>query len=287
MNDALMMHEGLTARAGSGALRDWVRLHAWSARRRSGVAAVIAVIAALSAGVVCVETDFSGLLAARRQLDDAERKLAEAQSAVGRLPAIRRAASSIPQDFRESTVADDVRRVSELTSTSGLTLVTLEPSAPGGTGAETFRPMKFVAQGGFEQLRAFLTGLAAQPALVVPAELAIKRNGEGLAIAATVQVFDGLSPIRYDATGGDRGGVPSDPFAGGTADGTGKGALRLTGVLQDSTGIVALVESASGTQAVRAGQVIGGVRVEHVLPSHLVFTEGGKRQILSWAEEAK
>jgi hypothetical protein len=287
MGDALMMHEGLTARAGSGPLRDWIRLHAWSARRRTGVAAAIAVIAALSAAFACVETDFSGVQTARRQLDDAERKLAEAQRTVGRLPAIRQAASGVLQAVRESTAADDVRRVSELTSTSGLTLVTLEPSAPGGAGAETFRPMKFVAQGSFAQLRAFLTGLAAQPALVVPAELAIKRNSEGLAIAATVQVFDGLPPIELDATAGYQDGVPSDPFTSGTADGTGKGALRLTGVLQDSASIVALVESASGTQAVRTGQAIGGVRVEHVLPSQLVFTEGGKRQILTWAEETK
>lgn len=287
MSDALMMHEGLTARAGSGPLRDWTSLHAWTVRRRSGVAAAIAVIAALSAGVACVETDFSGVQAARRQLDDAERKLAEAQRAVGRLPAIRQAASGVPHGFRESSAADDVRRVSELTSTSGLTLVTLEPSAPGGAGAETFRPMKFVAQGSFAQLRAFLTGLAAQPGLVVPDELAIKRNGEGLAIAATVQVFDGLPPIELDTADDDQDGVLTDPFASSTADGTGSGALRLTGVLQDRTGIVALVESASGTQAVRAGQVIGGARVAHVLPSQLVFTEGGKTQILTWAEETK
>ncbi|RQH02917.1 hypothetical protein [Paraburkholderia dinghuensis] len=287
MSDALMMHEGLTARPGSGWLRDWMRLHAWSVRRRSGVAAVIAVIAALSAGVVIVEADLLGVRTARTELDDTEHKLADAQRVVARLPAIRQAVSGVPRGSRESTAADDVRLVSELTSTAGLTLVTLEPSAPGGAGAEAFRSMKFAAQGSFAQLRAFLAGLATQPVLVLPGDLTIKREGEGLSIAATVQVFDGLPPIQLDATSGDRNGVATDPFTSSATDGSGKGALRLTGVLQDRASIVALVESASGTQAVRAGQVFGGVRVEQVLPSRVVFTEGGKSQILTWAEEAK
>ncbi|WP_233864906.1 hypothetical protein [Paraburkholderia adhaesiva] len=287
MSDALMMHEGLTARQGNGSLRDWMSLHAWSVRRRSGVAAAIAVIAALSAGAVLVETDPLGVRAARTELDDAEHKLADAQRVVARLPELRLAASEVPQGSRESTAADDVRLVSELTSAAGLALVTLEPSAPGGAGAETYRSMNFAAQGNFAQLRAFLAGFATQPVLVLPAELAIKRDGGGLSIAATVQVFDGLPPIQLDATSGDRNGVATDPFTSSAADGSGNGALRLSGVLHDSKGIVALVESASGTQAVRAGQLFGGVRVEQVLPSRVVFTEGGKSQILTWAEETK
>lgn len=287
MSDALMTHEDSTARQGGGSLRTWTRLHAWSVRRRTGVAAAIAVIAALTTGAVCIGDDLSGVRTARKALHDAERKLADAQVAVARLPALRQAVSSVPGSFHESSAADDVRRVSELTSTSGLALVTLEPLAPGGAGAETFRPMKFAAQGGFAPLRAFLAGLAAQPGLVVPAELAIKRNGEGLSIASTLQVFDGLPPVQLGAAGGDRDGPASDPFASSAADGPGKGALRLTGVLQDRAGIVALVETASGTQAVRAGQTFAGARVEHVLPSRVVFASGGKSQIVTWAEEAK
>jgi hypothetical protein len=286
MSDALMNHEGLTSDLESGALRDWMRLHAWSARRRSGVATAIAMLAALGAGIVCVEADLTGVRAARAKLDTAERKLADARRAVAQLPVLRLA---VPEGLRgrlESTAADDVRRVSSLISASGLTLVTLEPSAPGGTGAETYRAMKFAAQGGFAQLRAFLTGLAAQPGLVVPADLAIKRRAEGLSIAATLQVFDDLPPLRLDDTHA-RDGAASDPFAGGIADGPGKSALRLAGVIQGGAGIVATVESASGTEAVRAGQAFAGARVEGVLPSRVVLTSGGKRQLLTWAEEAK
>lgn len=287
MSDALMKHEGLTSGLDSGALRDWMRLHAWSVRRRSGVAAAIAMLAALSAGAVCVEADLTGVRAARGELDAAERKLADAQRAVGQLPALRLAVSEAPRGLRESTAADDVRRVSNLISTSGLTLVTLEPSAPGGTGAEAFRPMKFAAQGGFTQLRAFLTGLEAQPGLVVPDELAIKRHGEGLSVAATLQVFDDLPPLQLDDTDDDWDGEASDPFASSVADGSGKSALRLTGMIQGSAGTVALVESASGTEAVRAGQAFAGAHVESVLPSRVVLTSGGKSQLLTWAEEAK
>jgi hypothetical protein len=285
MNDVVMLHEGWGARERSGTLRGWMNLHAWSVRRRLGVAAAISAIVGVGAGAVCIEADLLGVQAARSEMDDTERKLADAQRVVERLPAMRAATAGISRGSRESTAADDVRRVSELTSKSGLVLVTLEPSAPGGAGAETFRSMKFVAQGGFAPLRAFLAGLAAQPALVVPAELAIKRNGEGLSIAATVQVFDALPPVQVDAAGADREAAPSDPFASGAADGSGNGALRLAGVLQDGTGIVALIESASGTQAVRTGQMFGGVRVEQVLPSRVVLAGGGKSQVLTWAGE--
>lgn len=289
MTDALIQHESLTARQSGGALHDWMRLHAWSVRRRRAVAAAIAAISALSAGAVCVEADMAGVRAARTQLDDAGRRLAAAQRAVDRLPSLRRAASGVSQGVRESTAADDVRRMSELTSTSGLALVTLEPSAQGGAGAETFRPMKFVAQGGFAQLRTFLGGLATQPGLVVPADLSIRRNGDGLSIAATLQVFDGLPPIQPDAPDSARDGAASDPafdpasdpFASSAAD----GALRLVGVLHGGAGIVALVESASGTEAVRAGQMVAGARVERVLPSRVVLASGGKSRILTWAGE--
>jgi hypothetical protein len=287
MSDAVMLHGGTAARERSGALRDWTTLHAWSVRRRAGVAAAIAMVAVVSASAVCIEADLAGVRAARNELADAEGRLADAQRTVARLPAIREAASGAMQGSRESTPADDVRRLSELTSTSGLTLVTLEPSAPGGAGAESFRSMKLVAQGGFAQLRAFLGGLATQHALTVPAELAIKRNGDGLSIAATLQIFEGLPPLQLDATGGGRDGTASDPFANATADGAGTGALRLSGVLQDGAGIVALIESASGTQAVRAGEMFGGVRVEHVLPSRVVFAAGGKSQVLTWTEETR
>jgi hypothetical protein len=287
MSDAAMLHEDWGARERSGSLRDWMNLHAWSVRRRLGVAAAISAIVGVSAGAVCIEADLLGVRAARSELDDAERELADAQRVVARLPAIRASSSGMSRGVRESTAADDVRRVSELTSKSGLVLVTLEPSAPGGAGAETFRSMKFVAQGGFPQLRAFLAGLAAQPALVVPAELAIRRNGDGLSIAATVQVFDALPPVQADATGAGSNAAASDPFASGAADGSGNGGLRLAGVLQDGAGIVALIESASATQAVRAGQMFGGVRVEQVLPSRVVLAGGGKSQVLTWAEEIR
>lgn len=286
MSDAVMLHEGWVMRERSGALRDWMNLHAWSVRRRSGVAAVIAVIAAMSACAVYIEADLPGVRAAARELDGAERKLADAQHVVARLPAIRAAASGELHGSHESTAADDVRRVSELTSTSGLTLVTLEPSASGGAGAETFRSMKFAAQGSFAQLRAFLDGLATQPALVVPSDLAIRRDGDGLSIAATMQVFDALPPVTLDAATGGRDGAASDPFAS-AAVGAGKGALRLSGVLQGGAGIVALVESASGTQAVRAGEMLGGFRVKQVQPSRVVFTAGGERQVLTWIEETR
>ncbi|MFC5431315.1 hypothetical protein ACFPTO_21290 [Paraburkholderia denitrificans] len=291
MSGVLMTHHGLTAYVGFEALRDWMRVHAWSVRRRTGVAAALALTAALSAGVACVAVDFVGVRAARSELHEAEHALADAQRAVARLPvltqSLRQAGSGATYGNLKNSAADEVRRVSGLTANAGLALSTLEPSGSGGAGAESFQAMKLVAQGSFSQVRAFLAGLSMQPELVVPGELTIKRNGERLSVAATLQVFDGLPPAQPGTTGSVSDRVTFDPFANSIADGTGDGSLRLTGVLQDRAGRIALIESASGTKAVQVGQMFAGARVERIETSRVVLTSGGTSQTLTWAEEVK
>jgi len=290
MTGAMVNHDDRLMRANSGIARDWLSVHAWSARRRAMVAATIATAAALGAGTACVEADLAGERAARTALASAQRTLADAQRAAARLPALRQSVSLAPRSVGEGSAAEDVRRVSKLTSTVGLTLVTLEPAAQDGTGTQRFRPMKLVAQGSFAQLRAFLAGLSAEPGLVVPEDLVIKRDGDGLSIAATLQVFDGLPPLQPLPLDGRRDALvaqTSDPFTSDAADGAGGGALRLAGVIHDRAAIVALVETASGTQAVRTGQAFEGGRITGVLSSGVVFATGGRSQTLTWSQEAK
>ncbi|WP_296659049.1 hypothetical protein [Paraburkholderia sp.] len=291
MSGVLTTHHDLSAYTGLAALRDWMRLHAWSVRRRTGVAAVLALMAALSAGVACVAVDFVGVRAARSELHEAEHTLADAQRAVARLPVLklsrRQAGSDVTYGNRKGSAADELRRISGLTSHAGLALSTLEPSGSGGAGAESFQAMKLVAQGSFSQVRAFLAGLSVQPELVVPDELTIKRHGERLSVAATLQVFDGLPPVQSGTTGSVSDRATFDPFANSVADVTGNGALRLTGVLQDRMGRIALIESASGTNAVQVGQMFEGARVERIETSRVILTSGGTTQTLTWAEEMK
>ena len=287
MSDAIVAHDEGLLPPRSAKLRDWLSVHAWSGRQRSVVVAAIAATAALGAGTVCVEADLVGLQAARRELADAERGFADAQRAVARLPLLRQAVSAAPRSAGDGTAADDVRRVSELTSAAGLTLVTLEPLPPAGAAALLFRPMKLVAQGGFAQVRAFLAALAKQPGLVVPDDLSIQRDGDGVSLAATLQVFDGLPPMPFDEPRPPLMAGAADPFAGGAGDGMGGGALRLAGVMEDRARVVALIETAAGTEAVQAGQTFAGGRVERVQSSGVVLTFGGQTQTLAWRQEAK
>lgn len=289
MSGAVMRQAGLPVQRDRGALRGWMQLHAWGVRRRRGVFVTVAVLTAAVAFEVCIEWDVAGLRAAESGLADIERTLAEAQRTVARLPALKEAAAS-KGALRNSTgsAAEDIHRVSRLTAATGLALLSLEPSASGGTGAESFRALRLAAQGDFAQLGSFLAGLSAASGLIVPTEVAIKRNVESLSIAATLQVFDGLPPVSVaELPGEDDEGEVLDPFAsrfGGVAS---EGSQRLAGVIQDRSSIVALIEAASGTEAIQAGQAFGGGRVVQVAPSRVVLSSGPTNQTLTWAREAK
>jgi type II secretory pathway component PulM len=271
------------------ALRNWTLPHAWSLRQRCSVFVATAALVAILAGVACTTWDLAGLRAAETQLTDAQRMRSEVQRSVERLPALRAAgASRQTPRVQANSVADDIRSVSGSASRSGLSLLSLEPSATGGTDAGAFRTLKLAAQGSFAQLRGFLAGLAEAPGLIVPVDIAIKRaGGDGLSLSAALQVFDRLPalPLVTPADGDDDSQF--DPFADRFAAGVGAGALRLAGIMQDGAAIVALVETPLGTEAVRAGQSFGGGRVERVAPTHVVLSSSAGSQTLNWVEAAK
>jgi len=187
-----------SVRASRGsALRAWSMLYAWSPRRRLGAALAIAVLAGASTSGACIVWDPLGVHGARAALEDAQKRRDDARQAVARLPALRAAAArTAPRAPHVGNSADDVRRVSQLAAQSGLVLHALEPGAGGGAKAEAFRSIKLVAQGSFAQLRALLESFAREPALTVPSELAIRRTGAGVSIAATLHVYDALPAVR-------------------------------------------------------------------------------------------
>lgn len=289
MNGVLTGREGMALSADGGVPRSWRRLHAWSVRQRLGAVAVTAVLAATLAGFVCTVWDLAGLGAAEAGLTDAQRALAEARETVTRLPALRAAAAPrATQSVNTDSTADDIRNISGLASGSGLSLLSLEPTGSGGSGAGSFRTLKLVAQGGFAQLQRFLAGLAEAPQLVVPVEIAIKCTaGDVLSIAATLQVFDRLPALPLPALVAEGEVAEFDPFANRFAAATGTGSPRLAGILHDGKAIVALVETSEGTEAVKAGQPFGGGRVERIAPSHVVLSSSGASQTLTWTEDKK
>ncbi|MFD1556786.1 hypothetical protein ACFSHT_14340 [Paraburkholderia silviterrae] len=273
-------------------LRGWLPLHAWSGRRRAAIATAFGALAAGLMGGACVALDLGGGLAAQSALADAKARLAGARQTLARLSALQRDAQDWPQRVRDGSAAGDIRSVSQLAAQAGLVLIALEPAASGGPRAQAFRTTKLVAWGSFGQLRAFLEGLAALPELAVPAELTVRRSGEGLAVSAMLQVFDGLPAVAI-ARRGEAGGALADPFASrfagalGAAAGQGGVAMRLAGMLVERGRAIALVETAEGTVAVQAGATLGGAHVSSVDAARVVLALDGATHSLTWAEDAK
>ncbi|WP_322047148.1 hypothetical protein [Paraburkholderia sp. J67] len=269
----------------SASLRGWRPLHAWSARRRAAFALTLGVVAAVLTGAACVTMDVGGRETAGVALADAQARLVSARQTLARLPALRRDAQDWPQRPRHGSAADDMRDVSQLAAQAGLALVALEPVSPGSGKMPVSRGTKLMAQGSFAQLRDFLDGLAELPELAVPVELTLRRGAGGLAISATLQVFDGLPAIAFAQDAQD-GGALADPFAdrlGRASGATEDAAMRLAGVLVERGRAVALVETASGTTAVQAGTTLAGARVLEVNPARVVLALDGATQTLHWA----
>lgn len=273
-------------------LRGWAPLHAWSGRRRRVVAGVIAAVACVLATSIGMTTDLAGTAAADARLAAARRELEEARRALTALPALKRAAVlEAPQGQRRTgSSADDARVVAELAASAGVVLVSLESGASTGKDAqrtEAFRTLKLAAHGDFAQLRALLRGLARAPALIVPAEATIRRNGAQLSLAAALSVFDALPSLPAAATADDAG-TPPDPFATNHVDGAPTDdSLRFAGLIQDRTHAVALIETPSGTDAVERGSRIEGERVTRIAMREVTLTAGSTTRVLKWTEDAR
>ncbi|WP_343675387.1 hypothetical protein [Paraburkholderia heleia] len=278
------------AQSGAGnASRGWPPLHAWSPRRRLAVDLTIAVLALATATGACIVGDPLGVHAAREALEAAQKRNADARKMLARLPALRDAAARTPwRAPRGGNSADDIRRISQLAAQSDLVLQVLEPGIAGGTQTEAFRSIKLVAQGTFAQLRRLLEGLAREPALTVPSELAIRRIGSGLSVSATLHVYDALAavpPAAASAAAAVRD--PFDPFMQAAAAGRAEDGWRLAGILQDRQRILALVETPDGVVTAQAGEAIGDARVLEIAPARVVVAARGTTRALGWAEPAK
>lgn len=277
------------AQARSGvAWRGWPPLHAWSARRRLAVALAIAFLSGAAASGACIVGDPLGVHAGRTALADAQMRYDEARRALARLPALREAAAGEAAHAPHTgNSADDIRRISQLAAQAGLVLHALEPGAAGGAHAEAFRSIKLVAQGSFAQLRSLLEAFVSEPALTVPAELAIRRTSAGLSISTTLRVYDALPAAPLALASAEGAGAVADPFARATAAGSAQSGWRLAGILQDRQRIVALVETPEGVVTAQAGQAIGDGRVVQVGPARVVVLAGGATHALGWTEAAK
>ena len=251
-----------------------VPLAEWSRRRRLLVAVTIAASVFGIGANAWISADLGGVQASRAALDEARHREERANRALAQLPALRRDAAASPVGLASGgwTSADDLRVVSLLAARSGVALLTLTPGAASGAGLDAMRTLHFTAQTDFLHLMVFLRGLSDLPVLVVPEDVTAKRSGSTLAISATLQVFNALSPVLAspelfaddDLDADDEEMVFYDPFSpqpdagGAVADAV---LLRLVGMLRDRTRGLALLETADGATTIERGQRLGDDRV--------------------------
>lgn len=285
---------------------DWrkqlrVPIEVWSGRRRALVAAAIAMLVFATGAHSWVVADLGGVERSRSASGVAAQRLADAQRALAQLPALRRDAALIfaTRGPAAWTSADDVRVVSGLAAQSGVALLSVEPGAASGAGAEHMRPMHLSAQTDFVHLMALLHGLSDLPVLIVPEDVTVRRTGGALSVQATLRVFSGLRPVPADASAGALAEDPSgmdddeevvffDPFATppmlAGVDAGDLTLLRLAGLLHDRSHGLALLDTPDGPATVVAGQTLGAGLVTRVDALGITVAGQGASRTLALAE---
>lgn len=279
-------------------------LEAWSRRRRLVTALMIAALVFGFGAYGWVVADLGGVETSRAALASSAQRLADARRSLAQLPAVRRFANvaRASQGSASWTSTDGVRLVSELAADNGITLLSMEPGAVGGTGVETMRPVQLTAQTDFVHLMAFLRGLGDLPVLIVPVDVTVKRQADSLAMSATLHVFSALRPVASarpeDLSIGDdldaedeEDVVFYDPFALApmlaSDNRIDASQLRLVGLLRDRTRSLALLETADGAMTAQSGQQLGPERVTRLDALTITLANiasGGATRTLAMAE---
>jgi Tfp pilus assembly protein PilO len=277
-------------------------LAAWSRRRRWLVALLIAAVVFGLGAHGWVVADLGGVEASRTALEAATRHLADARRALAQLPALRREAAATPGAKLPASwaSADDVRIVSELAAQNGVSLLSVEPGATSGSGADSMRPIQITAHTDFVHLMAFLRGLSDLPVLIVPVDVTVNRDAASLTVRATLHVFSALRPVPSTATADafadesldsddEEDIVFFDPFllpqmlASGEPQ-SDTSQLRLVGLLHDRTRGLALLDTPDGATTVVSGQQLGTERVTRLDALSITLANGGATRTLALAE---
>ncbi|MFL9866380.1 hypothetical protein PQR67_19585 [Paraburkholderia fungorum] len=278
-------------------------LVAWSRRRRWVVALLIAAVVFGLGSHGWVVADLGGVEASRTALEAATRHLVDARRALAQLPALRREVAARPGAQLPAsswTSADDVQIVSELAVQNGVSLLTLEPGAANGSGAESMRPVQLTAHTDFVHLMAFLRGLSDLPVLIVPVDVTVNRDAASLAVKATLHIFGALRPVPSTPAAAafadesldsddEEDIVFFDPFALVQMRAPGEpqadaSELRLVGLLHERTRGLALLDTPDGATTVVSGQQLGTERVTRLDALSITLANGGATRTLALAE---
>ncbi|SEB22218.1 hypothetical protein [Paraburkholderia sartisoli] len=267
---------------------------AWSGRRRSAFAFLVALAVFLAGTHAWQRADLGGAQLSRSLLDQARQNLGEARLATTRLPALRLAAANAPalRDATNWTSADDLHAVSQLAGKHGVELLTLEPQSLAGTGITATRPLRLTARADFAEWLGFLRGLPDLPTLVVPGDVTIKRQGDMLTVNATLDTFPALRPVLARHAGESTADADDDflffdPFSPVNRPVMAEDAsLRLVGLLRNSLRGLALVETSGGIATVTVGDHLGVEHVTRIDAPGVGLAGNGRTRTLTFAEVA-
>jgi Tfp pilus assembly protein PilO len=288
-------------------------LDAWSGRRRWAVALLIAVLVFGLGTHGWIVADLGGVEASRAALEAGSLRLANARRALAQLPALRREAAagpigaslvsslgtSIARSSGPWSSADDVSIVSELAAQNSVALLSVEPGAASGAGAERMRPLQLTARTDFVHLMAFMRGLSDLPVLIVPVDVTVKREAAALSVSATLRVFNALRPAPSAASADafvedsldsddEENVVFFDPFSQPQMQAAGElpdvSQLRLVGLLRDRARGLALLDTPDGVTVVESGEQIGAERVTRLDAFGITLVKGGATRTLALTE---
>ncbi|MGN6315327.1 hypothetical protein [Trinickia sp.] len=272
----------------------------WTVKRRLMACAALAAAAFALATFAWRVLDAGSRTERAAEIQALERRVHESRIKLSGLPRLREAVGAARVSPRAAVrpPGGEWQAVVDLAARTGVKLRVLEPAARaaagrGRQGETAERALRLEGRTDFAGLYAFVQGLSALPVLVVPRALDIKREPDGLAFEATLNVLDRSSARLTLATGAsnaDAGGPPGDPFHVGDAFSSPEAsAARLVGLLQGGRQALALFERASGVQAALAtpGQMLGAEKIVSIDTFGVTLSGQGGVRRLSWPENGR
>jgi len=203
----------------------------------------------------------------RAELAELARRLDDARAKASALPALRqateaRSASAVREE--DATRPTAWQPITALITRSGMTLRSVGPGERVTGGPEPGRVVRLEANANFASFAAFLSALSTLPMLIVPAELTLERDANGLRLRTALEIHDSLPGIPARAAD-DAPSAFGDPFGAPAALAPAPASeLRLTGLMIEGARSLAVIEADGRGAVYLPGQRLGDERVMRI-----------------------
>lgn len=257
---------------GRAELGDWCRtLVSVPERWEGGHRVLLAVVAASAAFALGVQGSRALGLGSDDERDRAElaelaRRLDDGRAEASALPALRQAMAALPASGAQADAPGPTawQSIAALATRSGMTLRSVAPREGMAGGSEAGRVVTLEANASFASFVAFVSALSALPTLIVPVELALERETNGLQLRAALEIHDALPGVPVPATD-DAPSAFGDPFGAPPALAPAQASeLRLTGLMIEGTRSLAVIEADGQGAVYLPGQRLGDERLMRI-----------------------